>query len=141
MPHIPTGKSVGWWRWWPRQGFSSGDLTDTADANVAAYVLPSVMMSEIRCSICAHLPLGRLLPLSYQLLISFKKSLKGSALPYQGRVRLTLMKSLGMPNPLPPAEICLNPELNSDMSWYTACILPESFLGTCRYILCVFRCP
>lgn len=43
--------------------------------------LPGVRMSEIGCS-ATHLPWDRFLLLSHQLLPSFMKSLKSSALPY-----------------------------------------------------------
>lgn len=103
--------------------------------------LPGVRMSEIRCSIRVHLPWDRFLLLSHQLLPSFMKSLKSSALPYQERGRLRLMKRLDMLNSLPAAGKCLHPKLNTEMCQYNACILSEGFLGTYRYMLCVFRCP
>lgn len=96
--------------------------------------------SKITCSTCAHLLLGRLLLVSHQFLTSFKTSLKSSASPYRGRMRLTLRKRLDMPNPFPPAEKLFNPKLSSEVSHYTACIWPGSFLGTCRNVLCVSRC-
>lgn len=60
------------------------------------------------------------------------------ALPYQERGRLRLMKRLDMLNSLSAAGKCLHPKLNTEMCQYNACILSEGFLGTYRYMLCVF---
>lgn len=78
----------------------------------------------MRCQ--SHLPWDRILLLSHQLLASFMKLLKGSALPYLTLPREggTLMKRLDNAKRL-------HPKWNTEMCQYIACILSEGFLAVC----------